>query len=201
MKKIITLSLIALSWHGSLFASVCETPPSGPPGPAGPCGEQGPPGVIGPQGPQGQTGPQGETGEQGELGELIPSYVLYYTNITSTIPVGDPIVFDQIAQQMGGWALGTITVPIDGDYAFFYTSTTQQDRNVALSINSVAQVGSGSSAVQQNAPYVMNALLSLSAGDVIELINVDGSNSFTQLTRDSSPLPSTASLLIYKVSN
>ncbi|MEC5308680.1 hypothetical protein VUV76_31455, partial [Bacillus thuringiensis] len=168
----------------------------GPPGPQGPTGPQGTPGLQGPPGPQGPTGPQGTPGLQGPTGPTGPNFPPAYltatrtsgTIISQSLASGAPIIqFFAIApgggQNIGfNNATGEVTILNSGIYVLncniTLSPTTAVPAILQFNVNGIVTAGGSCSTVTSGGQITLNAVRSLSAGDIIQIVN-GGSQTIT----------------------
>jgi Collagen triple helix repeat (20 copies) len=159
---------------------------TGATGARGPAGLQGPAGVTGPSGPTGSagdtgntgaggaTGATGQAGATGPTGSLASAYLEAHTTVPVILPPGIPVPFDTVDASHDFFS-----VP---DTAFIQSSGTYE-LNVTLSgpsngagdefsyeVNSVAQ-GTLLAAQDTGDPATTMRLLSLNAGDTLQIVN------------------------------
>ncbi len=217
--KIIFCTLLLFT---SLAASTCEQPSRGPEGPAGPQGCQGPSGATGQQGAQGNQGAIGDEGAQGDPGTFVTSYAHYYNPNTQTnIQNGEIVEFSAIGpDEAGGWASpnadGSITIAQSGIYIIYYSVTSNINAVVGLGIcpgpctdpsDYVRQAGTAylGRTTNDNLPMVGPAILSLTAGEQLAILNVSnvGADDFSTVSSgiNSTPEPVPVSLALFRISN
>ena len=160
--------------------------PAGPQGPPGPGAVAGPAGVAGPPGPAGPTGEKGDdgaaclpstpacVGPQGEPGPAGSSdYAYIFGSGAQVILANSPVVFSSngplngIAHVPG---MSASIVSSAGDYSVnFYVSTTTPGSQFTLTVNGLA--APGGSYTPAGTETTGQAIISLAAGDVVELRN------------------------------
>lgn len=185
------------------------TGPPGPPGPTGPSG--GPPGPQGPQGNQGIQGPPGPDGPPGPTGATGPagtsslkSYGYIYNLSAQTVGIGLPVTFDSAGPLLGiTFTVGTsaITVPNTGMYTIHFFVMGQFQNQFSIFVNGTADptsvYASSYSGTYQNHGFT---ILSLSAGDILTLVNNAATQSIPLVTPVGGTQSNvTASLLIEQI--
>jgi len=165
------------------------TGPIGLPGADGAAGATGPNGAPGNDGVTGATGSTGSTGATGVTGATGASPVLDYGYIYNTgaqvVAIGSPVTFDTNGVLSGLiHAPGTsqITVVSAGIYEVDFSVSGVEPNQFALFVNGVPDPGAiyGSGAGTQQTTGM--AILQLSAGDVIELLNHSSASAVTLQT-------------------
>ncbi|WP_221414125.1 collagen-like triple helix repeat-containing protein [Paenibacillus sp. 598K] len=157
---------------------------TGPTGPIGSTGASGSTGSIGVTGATGPTGPMGATGATGEDGVFSPSYASFWCG-TVTVPPNTiiPLNVSNGANTAGFVLLnGVITVPETGVYLVTYNYSVDvggQYVFVNLRKNQVdvgSETGSSSGTVSFNtqASNSRTVLVSLAAGDMLDLYRFGG---------------------------
>ena len=149
-------------------------------GPAGPTGPAGPRGQTGATGPRGATGPTGATGPQGPAGQ--PDYAYVYNTTAETVAVESDVTFSTNGPLSGfthtaaGAPIGVVST---GIYLVRFSVTGTQAGQFTLMDNGAAVAGTAygsSSAPEQDQGQ---AIMSLTAGDVLTLRNHTSSTSVT----------------------
>ena len=160
--------------------------PQGSTGAVGPQGAKGNTGATGPQGSPGPAGPQGAQGNAGAPGSGLAQYGYVYNTAAEVIALEAPIAFSGNGVLTPGitHAPGTnaIAVSAAGDYSIRFSVSGVEPGQFALFVNGapVADTIYGSGAgTQQNTGQ---AILTLSAGDVITLVNHTSSAAVTLQT-------------------
>lgn len=155
------------------------TGPTGSTGPRGANGATGPAGPTGPAGATGATGPVGPAGPIGPPGPIGPSAVPHYASIRNVGPLSVGLEAD-IAFNANGPVTSAfthiagsteITVNETGTYFVSFIVSGVEPNQFAVTINGVREpstlFGSGAGTQQTTG----NAILSLTAGDVLTLRN------------------------------
>jgi hypothetical protein len=167
-----------------------DTGPTGPTGPIGETGPTGPTGVTGPTGPTGvigdpgATGPTGPTGPAGDNAAILSSAIAYSLNGQSMLnnnfqfPFSDNGPLDNILHTPG---TAQFTVEANGVYHVIYSVNIVNYSssfpgvlagNMTLYVNGVANASTRVTfSSGQNGEYTGQALLPLSAGDIISMGN------------------------------
>ena len=152
------------------------TGPSGVTGATGPTGAfGGPSGATGPSGVTGATGPSGATGATGATGGLNGGFAYVYNLGLQTVPIEDDVNFStngimtpDITHAPGSTDVNFATA---GIYSVTYSVSGVEPNQFALFLNGAEVAGTvyGSGAgTQQNTGQ---AILAISAGDVLTLRN------------------------------
>lgn len=170
----------------------------GPTGPQGYRGETGPTGPQGPRGVQGEAGPIGPQGYRGEIGPtgpyspFSPVFGSAYSTTTQVLPPNTTIILENIGPMTQPIDLsmaplnGTITVNQSGTYRISYRIHSMitslmlplpPTMGFALYLNGAhipSTVCANCSVVPDDAcsHISMDAILTLSSGDILELRNV-----------------------------
>ena len=149
------------------------TGPQGDIGYTGFTGYTGPKGDTGPQGDIGYTGFTGYTGPQGVTGpSVFTPYIFVYRNTTQSIPLGSPIIWENIGPNLGFNLItpDTIQVLNSGVYWESKTVDTLEPNSFALYVNGVLYPGTWFGA-NSTAQDIGQALVVLNEGDLIQVIN------------------------------
>ena len=173
---------------------VCCCPVLGPTGPTGPTGPSGgPTGPTGPTGPQGIQGIQGPTGPTGPTGPGpgIETFGYVYNLATEEQAVvvgGDAFDFSNNGPLQGVIHLAgseDITVTETGVYEIDYnvSTTLGVGAAIALAVNGVIDDSTTVGVLVAVGNVSGTAMLSLSAGDIITLVN----NSLISITQTLEP--------------
>jgi hypothetical protein len=155
--------------------------PTGASGPAGPSGPVGPSGAIGPTGVAGASGAPGATGSTGATGATGPTgpggtsaYGYVYNESAEVVAVEGDVAFDSNGSLLNvSHVAGTdgVVVAGSGTYLIDFSVSSTQPSQFSLFDNGEAVVGttygSGAGTQQDNG----QAILTLSAGDVLTLVN------------------------------
>ena len=142
-------------------------------GPQGDTGCTGYTGYTGPQGDIGYTGFTGYTGPQGVTGpSVFTPYIFVYRNTTQSIPLGSPIIWENIGPNLGFNLItpDTIQVLNSGVYWESKTVDTLEPNSFALYVNGVLYPGTWFGA-NSTAQDIGQALVVLNEGDLIQVIN------------------------------
>uniref|UniRef100_UPI0038B334A3 BclA C-terminal domain-containing protein n=1 Tax=Aquibacillus kalidii TaxID=2762597 RepID=UPI0038B334A3 len=164
---------------------------TGPIGPTGPTGDTGP---IGPTGPTGDTGPIGPTGPTGDTGPIGPTgpagglsqYAYIYNLGAQVVPIEADVIFGSNGIITPGitHTPGTsqILVTTPGDYEVTFSVSGVQPNQFSLFLNgspvTETVYGSGAGTQQNNG----QAIIAVSAGDVLTLRNHSSSAAVTLQT-------------------
>ncbi|MHC8517217.1 hypothetical protein [Sporosarcina sp. ITBMC105] len=154
--------------------------PQGPAGPAGPQGPEGPQGPAGPAGPQGPAGPAGPEGPAGPPGGVLGAAYIYDTTL-QTLEEGDAVTYDTNGNiTPPGFVTHTpgaaeITINETGTYLITYEVTPRTGTSAFALFNGVSQIdGTAYGTTAGNQPYVGQQIVTLTAGDVLTVRNLDG---------------------------
>ncbi|MBP2006741.1 BclA C-terminal domain-containing protein, partial [Halobacillus andaensis] len=162
-----------------------EAGATGATGPAGPMGEAGPAGATGATGPAGPTGEAGATGATGPAGGLS-EYGYIYNLGAQVVPIEADVIFGSNGIITPGitHAPGTsqILVTTPGDYEVTFSVSGVEPNQFSLFLNGAPVAGtvygSGAGTQQNNG----QAIIAVSAGDVITLRNHSSSAAVTLQT-------------------
>ncbi|UOQ49154.1 collagen-like protein [Gracilibacillus caseinilyticus] len=170
------------------------TGPAGPIGPAGATGATGPAGPIGPTGATGATGPAGPIGPIGPTGATgatgpaggLSQYAYTYNLGAQVVPIEADVIFDSNGIFTSGitHAPGTsqILVTTPGDYEITFSVSGVEPNQFSLFLNGAPVAGtvygSGAGTQQNNG----QAIIAISAGDVVTLRNHSSSAAVTLQT-------------------
>jgi hypothetical protein len=155
---------------------------SGPTGATGPAGAASM--VAGPTGPAGApsmvAGPAGPTGAIGATGGTVSGYGYFYNISFEVVGPQNNMTFDSIGAASGillNSGTGQITVTAAGVYSVAFVVLSSGPSQFALTDNGVVLPGTayssgyGTSAETDTAQYTGQAIVPLSAGDIITLRN------------------------------
>ena len=179
--------------------------PAGPAGPAGPIGPVGPSGgAQGPAGPAGPAGSIGPVGPAGPAGHAM-AYLYAWADNVQTIALGGKVAFNNVGASSGIVVApsNSIVVSSPGVYAVDVATDTMQPNAFALYKNGVVVAGSwyGTNATSQDIGF---CLLSLLAGDILQLVNQSSQGGTVTLTALGSGTnintgQTTASIRVYQI--
>ncbi len=148
--------------------------PSGPTGPTGPAGADGVNGAAGPSGPSGPTGATGATGPAGGIQE----YAYLYNTGAQLLTLSGPVAFDTNGPISSGIshlpASSEVIFSTAGTYKVSYTlagSPLLAAPSIALSLNGVPVAGTQYASTLVGADVSGEAMITVSAGDVLTVIN------------------------------
>ena len=190
---------------------------TGPQGPTGQAGAQGPQGVQGPSGANGSTGPQGPTGQAGAQGPQGPSgavgptgptasaqYGYFFDTTTQTNPVvntANPMTLNSTGDTSGISVVSgsRVTVTVTGTYAIVFTASVNKTDGGADTISFwLAKNGINVSNSRQD--LILNSsidtifdtgnyLLSLAAGDYVQIFWSSADSAMRLLSEPAAPTP------------
>ena len=177
---------------------------TGPTGPSGANGAAGATGPTGANGTAGATGPTGPSGATGATGSLAGEYAYIYNTSAQFVTLGNAVTFDtngmltsNIIHSAGS---SFIFVNTPGTYEIEFSASGVQSNQFSIFLNGVSIPGSryGSGAgTQQTTGFV---IVTLSAGDVIQLNNTGSSGSINLAANTGGTLAAVnASVMIIKL--
>ncbi len=177
---------------------------AGATGPTGANGTAGATGPTGANGTAGATGPTGPSGATGATGSLAGEYAYIYNTSAQFVTLGNAVTFDtngmltsNIIHSAGS---SFIFVNTPGTYEIEFSASGVQSNQFSIFLNGVSIPGSryGSGAgTQQTTGFV---IVTLSAGDVIQLNNTGSSGSINLAANTGGTLAAVnASVMIIKL--
>lgn len=180
----------------------------GPVGPTGPTGATGATGDLGPTGPTGATGATGATGTQGIPGVTDYVYAYSQTAQAAVAALGTINLAILEPEQSGGFTLsgGGIAVPSSGAYLLYYSilsSTTRASVGVTINGGSVITNSVYSNNAVANARIPGQIIASLTAGDIVRLVNAQTTATLTTVVpaAANAAIPITAELTLLKLAD
>jgi hypothetical protein len=152
-------------------------PSGGPVGPTGPTGATGATGATGPTGPSGgpvgPTGPTGATGATGAAGGLSAFGYVFNTDL-ETVALESAITFDFNGPLVGiTHAPNTTNVNVTnaGTYAVYFTVESNNPNQFTIFVNGAPATSTVYGTGAGTQPNTGFAILTLSSGDVLTLVN------------------------------
>lgn len=179
---------------------------AGPTGPSGANGINGTAGATGPTGPSGgpagPTGPTGATGATGTGG--IAEYAYIYNTSSQFVTNGNAVMFDANGQMTSGIThnpgASFIFVNTPGTYEIQYNVISTNSNQFSVYVNGVSATGSRYGTVTSSAQNSGMVIVTLAAGDVVQLYNTGSPGSTSLPANAGGSLPAVnAGILITKL--
>ena len=160
---------------GVSAGGVTATGPAGPRGATGATGSRGATGATGPRGATGATGPTGLTGPTGPQGAAgQPDYAYVYNTGAETVAIESDIIFSANGPMTGfAHTPGSTGIVVDttGTYEVSFTVTVVEPSQFTLMDNGTALTATTYGSTVGTQEYTGQAIVDLTAGDVLSLRN------------------------------
>lgn len=161
-------------------------------------------GATGNNGATGSTGMAGATGATGPAGSLASEYAYIYNTSAQFVTLGNSVTFDSNGPLSSGIThnLGTsfIFVNTTGLYRIEFSASASQASQFSIYVNGVSVAGSRYGSATTSTQNSGMVLVSLAAGDVVQLNNTGSSGSLNLAANTGGTLAAVnASIMIMKI--